>query len=152
MSFSMDQPSAELVRALNFADGKGVTCVSSTGNSGKETVVYPAGMQNVIGVASTDALDQRSLFSNYGTAVADMAAPGEVIITTYPGSNYAAASGTSFSTPLVAGTVSLLRQFKPTMKRLDTSTALSRSAPAASELGWGRLDVVQALSKATSGK
>jgi len=149
MSFSMDQPSAELVRAINYADGRGVTCVSSTGNSGLETVVFPAAMQNVIGVASTDALDQRSLFSNYGTAVADMAAPGELIITTYPGSSYAAASGTSFSTPLVSGTVALLRQFKTnsSLKRSDISSALSRTASAADELGWGRLDALQAVSK-----
>jgi len=145
MSFSMDQPSAELVRAINYADGQGVTCVSSTGNSGLETVVYPAGMQNVIGVASTDNLDQRSLFSNYGTAVADMAAPGELVITTYPGSNYAAASGTSFSTPLVSGTVSLLVQFKPAIKRGSSSDALSKSVPVEDDLGWGRLDVMQAL-------
>jgi hypothetical protein len=145
MSFSMDQPSAELVRAINYADGQGVTCVSSTGNSGRETVVFPASMQNVIGVASTDNLDQRSLFSNFGTAVADMAAPGELIITTYPGSNYAAASGTSFSTPLVSGTVSLLVQFKPGIKWRSSSDALSRSVPVEDDLGWGRLDVMQAL-------
>jgi subtilisin family serine protease len=147
MSFSLDRPSAELVRAINYADRSGVTCVSSTGNSGLETVVYPAGLQNVIGVASTDALDQRSTFSNYGTAVADMTAPGELIITTYPGSSYAAVSGTSFSTPLVSGTVALLRQFRFSLKRLDVSSALSRTAPAADELGWGRLDALQAVSK-----
>jgi thermitase len=149
MSFSMDQLSAELVRAINYADVRGVTCVSSTGNSGKETVVYPAAMQNVIGVASTDNLDQRSLFSNYGTAVADMAAPGELVITTYPGSSYAAASGTSFSTPLVSGTVSLLVQFKPGIKRRSASDVLSRSVPVAGELGWGRLDVMRALNAPT---
>jgi subtilisin family serine protease len=149
MSFSMDQPSAELVRAINYADGKGVICVSSTGNSGKETVVYPASLQNVIGVASTNNLDVRSAFSNYGTAVADMTAPGELIITTYPGSSYAAASGTSFSAPLVSGTVALLQRYRTLsgLKRSDVSSALSRSAPAADELGWGRLDIVQAISK-----
>jgi thermitase len=110
-------------------------------------VVYPAGLQNVIGVASTDALDQRSTFSNYGTAVADMTAPRELIITTDPGSSYAAVSGTSFSTPLVSGTVALLRQFRFSLKRLDVSSALSRTAPAADELGWGRLDALQAVSK-----
>jgi subtilisin family serine protease len=150
MSFSMDQPSEELVRAINFADKKGVACIASTGNSGLETVVFPASMQNVIGVASTDAFDQRSLFSNYGTAVADMAAPGEVIITTYPGSNYAAASGTSFSTPLVSGTVSLMLQFKPSLKRFKIASALSVAADAPDELGWGRLDIMQVLNKLTN--
>jgi subtilisin family serine protease len=155
MSFSMDQPSAELVRAINYADKNNVTCVSSTGNSGQETIVFPAALQNVIGVASTDGLDQRSAFSNFGTAVADLTAPGELVITTYPGSNYAAASGTSFSAPLVSGTVSLLLRyhaFNTVVKKSDIESALSKTAKAADELGWGRLDALQAVSKLSPSK
>ena len=44
-------------------------------------VVYPAGLQGVIGVASTNDQDQRSTFSNYGDQVVWVAAPGEAIIT-----------------------------------------------------------------------
>ena len=48
-----------------------------------------------VGVASTNDLDMRSSFSNYGNAVVWVAAPGEGIVTTYPFSTYAAGWGTS---------------------------------------------------------
>src|SRR5713226_7596724 len=60
MSFSMVNSSPELVRAINYANGHGLICVSSAGNTGKETLVFPAGYRNVIGVASTNNLDMRS--------------------------------------------------------------------------------------------
>ena len=44
-------------------------------------MVYPAALQNVMGVASTNNQDQRSSFSNYGNQIVWVAAPGEGIIT-----------------------------------------------------------------------
>src|SRR2546427_2849183 len=115
MSFSMVNSSPELVRAINYANGHGLICVSSAGNTGKETLVFPAGYRNVIGVASTNNLDMRSTFSNFGHSLTFMTAPGEGIITTYPGNHYAAAWGTSFSTPFVSGTAALLVQTQLTI-------------------------------------
>src|SRR5216683_2123960 len=80
MSFSMVNSSPELTRTINYAAGHGVICVSSAGNTGKETLVFPAGYRNVIGVASTNNLDVRSTFSNFGHALTFMTAPGEGII------------------------------------------------------------------------
>ena len=61
-----------------------------------------------MGAASTNDSDQRSTFSNYGNQVVWVAAPGEAIVTTYPFGFYAAGWGTSFSSPFVAGTASLV--------------------------------------------
>src|SRR3989442_4204888 len=96
MSFSTEQRSAELKRAINYAASHGVVCVSSAGNNGARLLVYPAAFDNVLGVASTSNLDARSTFSNFGDQVVTLAATGERIITTYPGGHYAAAWGTSF--------------------------------------------------------
>ena len=147
MSFSLVDPSSEFVRAVNYATEHGVVCVSSTGNNGKETMVYPASMVNVLGVASTDNSDQRSTFSNYGSSLAHLAAPGEAIVTTYPGNNYAGAWGTSFSAPLVTGTIALFEQFKPGLYIHDAADAVSHAKALSLSLGYGRLDVAQAVAE-----
>jgi subtilisin len=75
-----------------------------------------------------------------------MAAPGEAIQTTYPGNFYAAAWGTSFSTPFVSGTVALLQQFKSKLSHDSVAYALQNAVPINSNLGYGRLDVYGAVS------
>jgi subtilisin family serine protease len=145
MSFGLAAPSTEVMRAVDYATDHGVICVSSAGNNGKETMVYPASMVTVVGVASTDNNDQRSKFSNYGSSIAHMAAPGEGIVTTYPGNNYAAAWGTSFSAAFVTGTAALLEQFAPGLTIHQATDALRNAKPLGLSLGYGRLDVQQAL-------
>src|SRR3989338_4281472 len=74
----------------------GVLLVAAAGNHQTNRKYYPAAYEEVIGVAATDSRDQRADFSNWGTWV-DVAAPGESIrTTTWPGNEYAWASGTSF--------------------------------------------------------
>jgi subtilisin family serine protease len=76
MSFSRSTPSPEIKRALDFATSQGVILVASAGNDGQSTMVYPAGYDNVMGVASTSNQDVRSSFSNYGANLVFVAAPG----------------------------------------------------------------------------
>ena len=145
MSFNLTGPSVELMKALNYATAHGVICVSSAGNDGAETVVYPAAYHNVIGVASTDNLDNRSSFSNYGAALATIAAPGEGIITTYPGGNYAVVSGTSFSAPFVAAAASMMVQVDGDVVPTEALAAFSNAKKLTSDLGFGRLDLFQSV-------
>jgi subtilisin family serine protease len=108
MSFNYTTSSQELVNAVNYATANGVICVAAAGNSGEQTTVYPAALKGVIDVASTSNSDTPSTFSNYGAPPVWLAAPGEGVMTTYPFGTYAAGWGTSFSTPLVSGTVALM--------------------------------------------
>src|SRR5205807_2009793 len=78
-------------------------CVASAGNDNRKVLVYPAAFGNVVGVGSTTLDDHRSAFSNYGADLVTVAAPGEALVTTYPGNHYAMAWGTSFSSGLVSG-------------------------------------------------
>ena len=99
---------------MQYAAKHNVICVASGGNDGREElVVYPAANRGVIGIGSTTTLDKRRRFSNYDTPSVRMAAPGEALITTYPGNNYAGVWGTSFSTALTSGTVAPLAQINP---------------------------------------
>ena len=104
MSFELSQISDTLLRAVNYANRKGVICIASAGNESQEALVYPAAYGNVIAVGSVDQQNQLSSFSNHGSDIVTLAAPGEALITTYPGNHYAVAWGTSFSSALVAGT------------------------------------------------
>ena len=144
MSFSLGQPSPGLQAAIQYALGKNVTLVASSGNDGLKTIVYPAGFSGVEGVGSSNSNDQRSSFSNYGNDVVTFAAPGEGVITTYPGGAYAAGWGTSFSAPLVAGAAALALQAKPTAKPRDIINVFSK-AKQISNMGYGRIDLYQAL-------
>jgi len=145
MSFDLTTPSTELNDAISYASSSHVILVASAGNDGVEEVVYPAGIQNVMGVASTNDLDQRSSFSNYGNQIVWVAAPGEAIITTYPYDTYSAGWGTSFSAPFVSGTAALLLSAQPNLTPNQASTSIANAVWIGPNMGNGRLDVFQAV-------
>lgn len=148
MSFSLANWSAELVRAINYANEHDVVCVASAGNGGEETLVFPSGFRHVIGVGSTSNLDRRSAFSNFGNGLVYLAAPGEALITAFPGGRYAAVSGTSFSAALVSGAAALIEQVVPGAEPMKVQELLSRARRIGQDLGEGRLDLLAALQKA----
>ncbi|HEV2728402.1 MAG TPA: S8 family serine peptidase, partial [Terriglobales bacterium] len=147
MSFDTKTNSPELSRALDYANQQGVICAASAGNDGQEEIVYPAALQNdVMGVASTSDLDQRSYSSNYGNAIVWVDAPGEAIVTTYPFSTYAAGWGTSFSAPFVSGGAALLLNLQSSTNESQAAAAVAHAVWVGPEMGNGRLDLIQALS------
>jgi subtilisin family serine protease len=145
MSFDLSQNSTELVNAINYASNQNLILVASSGNDGQQEIVYPAGLRNVMGVASTNNQDQRSSFSNYGNQVVWVAAPGEAIVTTYPFATYAAGWGTSFSSPMVAGTASLLLNLQPQENQTQAAWAISHAKWISFNMGNGRLDIYLSL-------
>ncbi|MFL6313864.1 MAG: S8 family peptidase [Terriglobales bacterium] len=144
MSFSMAQSSPGLQAAVQYALSKNVIMIASSGNDGLKTLVYPASYGGVLGIGSSTSTDLRSAFSNFGSGVVTFAAPGEGVITTFPGGNYAAGWGTSFSTPMVAGAAALVLQARPASKPGDISNALSKTKQI-SDMGYGRIDLYQSL-------
>ena len=146
MSFDFTSYSAELARAIQYANSKGVVSVASAGNDGKRTVVYPAGLPGVVDVASTSNNDIQSTFTNYGAPPVWMAAPGEGVMTTYPWGTYAAGWGTSFSTPFVAGTAAMMMGTNGGCRASNVPRGLAVADYIGDiDLGWGRLDTYQAV-------
>ena len=146
MSFELGSSSAELTKAVDYATANGVICAASAGNDGLQEVVYPAGLQkNVMGVASTNYFEQRSSFSNYGDQVVWVAAPGEEIVTTYPFGAYSVTSGTSFTSPMVAGTAALLFGLQPNIDQSRAASAIANAEWIGPNMGYGELDVYRAV-------
>ena len=147
MSFDLPTASPSLNQAIAYANQNGLILVAAAGNESTSAAVYPAALNpSVMGIASTSNTDQLSSFSNYGMTDVWIAAPGEYVTSTYPGGTYAAASGTSFSSPLVAGTTALLLQANPALTQSGAATAFTHAIKLTPNLNHGRLDAYQAVS------
>jgi len=146
MSFSFTSSSLQLQTALTYASATGVISAAAAGNSGQQTLVYPAAYQSqVMGVASTSNNDTLSTFSNYGSRLVWVGAPGEGVVTLYPFGTYAATWGTSFSTPFVSGTAALLLDLNSWVNESTAAQSIAHAKYINNALGNGRLDIYQAL-------
>jgi subtilisin family serine protease len=89
----------------------------------------PAGAPNALTVGATTSTDAESSFSNYGTCV-DILAPGSAITSAWYNSNTATntISGTSMSSPHVAGAAALYLGANPSATPAAVMTALKNNA------------------------
>jgi subtilisin family serine protease len=145
MSFSFSSSSSAMSDAIQYANNNGIICVAAAGNEGEKIRVYPASFHQVMGVASTSNSDTLSTFSNYGSQVEWVAAPGENIVSTYPFGTYASSSGTSFSTPFVSGTVALLANVNDSINQSSAANAIGHARYISPQLNRGLLDTYQAV-------
>ena len=133
---------------------KDVVIVAAAGNTNENLNFYPASYEHVLSVSATQSNDQKASFATYGPFV-DLVAPGDGIYTTSNGSNYTTNSGTSLSSPMVAGAAILLRDFYPDwtagqiMEQLRISTneiySVGNNANYQDFLGSGRLNIRSAI-------
>lgn len=123
LSFTGDLDSAAIDNALQFAYQNNVTLIAASGNDSvdlNDYSRYPVCANGeevdwIMGVGSSNQSGARSDFSNYGSNCVDIYAPGERFI----GALYYQNSdedkydgywqGTSMSTPVVSGTVALMK-------------------------------------------
>lgn len=132
--------------ALYLIEKKGVLVVAA-GNSGHDYGF--AKNENMIVVSATNQSNNLASWSSYGAYV-DIAAPGENILTTNIGSTYSFVDGTSFSSPIVAGTVALMLSadksltFKKIKEILFSTT---NKTTWDKYFGWGILNAGEAVAR-----
>ncbi|MFF2887751.1 S8 family peptidase [Paenibacillus sp. NPDC057967] len=141
--------------AIKYAYERDVVLIAASGNDNTERPGYPAAYPEVFAVAATNNNKEKASFSNYGDYI-DVAAPGDSIASTYPGSQYAALSGTSMASPHVAALAGLIRSANPSLSNQEVMEIMRTSARDLGTsgkdiyFGYGEIDIVKALNAATS--
>jgi len=152
-----------LENAVSYAISRGAVVVAAAGNNNSRVEnTYPAGIKDVIAVGAIEPVtDQRAYFSNFGKLL-DFVAPGVDILSLRAGGTsfgsssvldpaYSRASGTSFSSPIVAGVVALIRSKFPLLNLNDIYQRLKNSAVDLGSrgfdnyYGYGLVDALGAL-------
>ena len=123
-----------LQEAIKYAESKGVVVVAASGNNGKNKVSYPARFEESLSVGSSKD-GKRSKFSNGGDRL-DVSAPGEKILSAVPGGQYGAKSGTSMSSPYVAGAAALVVAQHPDWTPAQVKEHLKRAVNDLGAAGW----------------
>lgn len=131
LSLGSDTPSATLEDSIKYAYNHNVPVVAAAGNK-PDQASFPASYPQTISVgAATNAGDNVAGFSSRISRV-DLSAPGVDVLTTYwqpsIGNEWAFASGTSFATPMVSGTVALMLSIDPSMTVEQVRTVLKETA------------------------
>ncbi|WP_179199923.1 S8 family serine peptidase [Streptomyces sp. NRRL B-24572] len=176
-------------RAQAYAESKGSLQVAAAGNSNvdlankttdssspndstpvtrtltNDCLDIPAELPGVVTVAANGTSGtSKASFSNYGSNVIEVSAPGESVYSTAPGGKYATLSGTSMASPHVAGVAALLAGANPAYTPADIRAKLGEQAtdlacPADARctgttaknsfFGEGRVDALKAVGGST---
>ena len=160
----LDGQTAVTTIAVNIAIENGMIIVTAAGNSGEDGIVAPADAFDVISCGAVDSTGTLAWFSSMGPS-ADGRIKPEVCarglntwcaIPPNDSTAYGYVSGTSLSTPLVAGACAVILSAHPdwTPRHVRQSLLLTASQfeNPNNEFGWGIINVWDAINLAlTSG-
>ena len=133
----MDGNTTIITRAADLAASKGILVVTSAGNQGQKPWRYitaPADGDSVLTVGAVDGSESYASFSSKGPAYdgrtkPDVAAQGKGMALIHSNGNiFDTGSGTSYSSPIVAGLAACLWQANPSAGNMDVLQAIQRSA------------------------
>jgi len=122
-----DEPYKPFIDNLRAA---GIATVIASGNDGSTNQLSaPACVSSAVSVGATTKDDQVADYSNVAPFLS-LFAPGDEILSSYPGDAFAVASGTSMAAPHVAGTWAIMKQAAPSASVDDIlNTLISTGVP-----------------------
>lgn len=152
-------PSSFEQDVVTYAYQNGTVVVCAAGNTGSEVNHYPSAYDNVTAVANVTNTDVRNTSTTFGLWV-DVSAQGTSIFSTInsPANGFGSLTGTSMSSPHVAGLSALVKTRWPgysaeqVMQRVRvTSDNIDALNPTAykGKMGYGRINANSALTKNT---
>jgi len=154
--------------AIKYAEKKDVLIVFAAGNDGKDLDVEPSFptdspdkkseiTKNVLTIGALNYEYGTGLvapFSNFGTKMVDVYAPGMKIYATVPNNKFLYEQGTSMASPNAAGVAALVRSYFPTLTAAQVKQIIMTSGtPINLEVGVGEKGLTRKFSEASvSGK
>jgi len=151
----MDGNTTRVTRAANIAVSRGMLVFSSAGNEGREGnswkyIIAPSDGDSVIGVGATNKEGVPAPFTSHGPAYGgavkpNVSAVGWNTILQRSNGTIGTGNGTSFSSPVMAGTAACLWQANPQATASQLKQAIEQSAHLFSNpdslLGYGIPDM-----------
>lgn len=132
-----DGNTIEVTKAADLAASKGIIVVNSAGNEGNgpwKYLIAPADGDSVFTIGAVDATGIITGFSSYGFESDPRVKPnivaqgGSTVLANVDTDGLRTASGTSFSSPLIAGMMACLWQAIPNANNMDIIHAVEQSA------------------------
>ncbi len=155
LSLGLNGVSQTMTNAINNAIDNGCIVIAAASSGNQDGLSFPASLPQVIAVGATDSNELKHDTSGVSSAL-DLVAPGKSVWTTNANGSITSRSGTSYSTPIVSGTATLLLALDPSLTQSQVENILRASADdqvgnAADTLGFdttyghGRLNVHSAV-------
>ncbi len=145
---------------VRFALSNNVLIVAAAGNGNINTEIeahFPSNYPEVLAVGNVDQNDKKEYSSNFGKPeFVQIFAPGTNILSTVPNGRYSSGyTGTSMSSPLVAGVAALIKSKYPTMSATDIMFRICGTADSIDNLnpsykglmGYGRVNAFRSLTQ-----
>ncbi len=117
---------AMLDNFVSNATASGSIVIAAVGNKGGETVLYPAGCENAIGVGAVTQEHQACSFSQKNESVY-VVAPGQDVISSAI-TGFTENDGTSFAAPHVSGLAAIVKSMKPDITPAEFKALLAETA------------------------
>jgi subtilisin family serine protease len=149
-------------RGANIAFSKGIVVIASAGNSGSSAEPHigtPAEATNVLAVGAVKADETYATFSSIGPSFdgrvkPDVMAQGQASVVSNTSGNIVTANGTSFSGPIMAGTITSFWSAVPNLTAVEVVQFVKESSDRFSlptnQYGYGIPDFQLALTNALS--
>ena len=151
-----------VTRGANIAFSKGILVVNSAGNEGNnpnwQCVSAPSDGTDVLAIAAVDSLGHYASFSSKGTVDGsyvkpNVAAMGALTVVSNTDGTIGRGSGTSFSSPVMAGSAACLWQAFPFYSNNSIKVAIEETGSQFTDpdifLGYGIPNMLEALERLT---